>query len=111
MKKIQLYVDPDKEKEVFNLIDQIEEEGSDGFTWIEKENGVKEKKYKVKRGYTQDRIKEILRVYYILAKKTGTIEPYDLLDHVLNSSKSQTKVEEKKTSNPKMKNFLDQDFM
>lgn len=85
MKKIQLYVDPDKEKEVYNLIEQIEEEGSDGFEWVTTKEGNKIKKRKLKRGYTQDRLKEMLRVYHILSNKYGTIEPYELLDKVLSN--------------------------
>lgn len=94
MKKIQLYVDPDKEKEVYNLIEKIEIEGSDGYDEVKDKRGNVTKKRKLKRGYTQDRLKEMLRVYHILSNKYGTIEPYELLDRVLsNQTKEIIKVD------------------
>jgi hypothetical protein len=108
MKKIQLYVDPDKEDKVYNLIEDIEKAGTEGYKEVTASDGSTMKKRIVKRGYTQDRLKEILKVYSILAKQVGSDDPYEVLNHVLTAGADTKPAEKKEEPKSSLKKFVDQ---
>ncbi|MDX8367817.1 hypothetical protein [Cytobacillus sp. IB215665] len=93
-KKVQLYVN-DNEKEVYALLDQIENEG------IEYQETDGETQKVVKRGYVQDRLKEILKTYSIIAKSVGSSEPSEVINKwiQLNSGTASAPSPSKPTTN------------
>ncbi|MFS1519660.1 hypothetical protein V1503_24855 [Bacillus sp. SCS-151] len=111
-KKVQLYVN-DNEKEVYALLDQIENEG------IEYKEANGETQKVVKRGYVQDRLKEILKAYSIIAKSVGSSEPSEVINKwiqlnsgtaavSLSSSDPTINIEETKKTNSNLNGFIEQ---